>query len=78
MRAAPRRAAPVDVRQHLQPRRPAALGALLAACAPKLAWLDIEALFSGRTRGQAIDHAAWLLPLRSCAALRVALLPNQR
>ena len=56
---------------------PAALGALLAACAPKLAWLDIEALFSGRTRGEAIDHAAWLLPLRSCAALRVALLPNQ-
>ena len=56
---------------------PAALGALLQASAPKLAWLDIEAFFSNRTRGETIDHAAWLLPLRSCAELRVALLPSQ-
>ena len=56
---------------------PAALGALLQASAPKLAWLDIETFFHDRTRGATIDHAAWLLPLRSCAELRVALLPNR-
>ena len=57
---------------------PAGLGALLTACSARLTWLDIELAFMDERGGPAkgLDHAAWLAPLRSCAELRVALLPG--
>lgn len=53
---------------------PEALGALITACSASLAWLDIELAFFDRR--DVLNHAAWLAPLRLCAKLRVALLPD--
>ena len=52
---------------------PSALGGLITALQPRLVWLDLEAAFDRRP--EPLDHAAWLLPLGACRALRVALLP---
>ena len=50
-----------------------ALGAVIIATAGQLLWLDVQSAFAD---GPAkLDHAAWLIPLRACSALRVAILP---